>query len=83
MELRDMAEAHLKNVQQQIQELQQNRDRIDVDIKALSDYLQQGVLQLNAPSQASLDFQPPLEGGRSEEGEVQIPTLALPPGSKP
>ena len=83
MEIREMAEAHLKNVQQQIQELQANRDRIDADLRALNDYLQQGINQLNESNQAPPDFQPtavPVE--KLSEGGVSIPSLTL-PGSQP
>ena len=38
-----MAEAHLRNVQQQIGELQEQRGRIEADIQKLSEYLQQGL----------------------------------------
>ena len=47
MEIKEMAEAHLRNVQGQIQELQAQRERIEADIQRLSEYLQQGVAELN------------------------------------
>ena len=50
MEIKEMAEAHLRNVQQQIQELEQRKAQIDEDIQKLSQYLQQGVAELNAES---------------------------------
>ena len=43
-----MAEAHLRNVQQQIQDLQGQKEQIDKDIQMLSDYLQQGVAELES-----------------------------------
>ena len=50
MDLKEMAEAHLRNVQQQIQDLEQRKAQIDADIQKLSEYLQQGVAELNAES---------------------------------
>ena len=44
----EMAKAHLLNVQQQINDLENQKARIDEDIKALSDYLQQGAAELEA-----------------------------------
>lgn len=46
--IKDMAEAHLRNVQQQITDLQTQRQRIEEDIQKLSDYFQQGVAELNS-----------------------------------
>jgi len=46
-----MAEAHLKNVQQQLAELQNQKVRIEADIEKLGDYLQQGVAELNSEKQ--------------------------------
>jgi len=60
VELREMAEAHLKNVQQQLSELQAQQARIESDIQKLSDYLQQGVAELNSEEAGSED---------SEKGE--------------
>ena len=46
--IQEMAEAHLRNVQQQIQDLQGQKEQIDKDIQLLSDYLQQGVAELES-----------------------------------
>ena len=46
--IQEMAEAHLRNVQQQIQDLQGQKEQIDKDIQILSDYLQQGVAELES-----------------------------------
>ena len=46
MSVREMAEAHLRNVQQQISELQNQRSLVDADIQKLTEYLQQGVAEL-------------------------------------
>ena len=46
--IQEMAEAHLRNVQQQIQDLQGQKEQIDKDIQMLSDYLQQGVAELES-----------------------------------
>ena len=51
VEVREMAEAHLKNVQQQLAELQSQKVRIEADIEKLGDYLQQGVAELNSEKQ--------------------------------
>jgi peptidoglycan hydrolase CwlO-like protein len=51
VEVREMAEAHLKNVQQQLAELQNQKARIEADIEKLGDYLQQGVAELNSEKQ--------------------------------
>jgi predicted nucleic acid-binding Zn-ribbon protein len=51
VEVREMAEAHLKNVQQQLAELQNQKVRIEADIEKLGDYLQQGVAELNSEKQ--------------------------------
>ena len=48
--LRDMAEAHLKNVQKQIQDLENTKEQIDNDIATLKSYLQDGVAELNVSS---------------------------------
>ena len=50
MEIREMAEAHLRNVQQQIQDLERQKAQIDADIQNLSEYFQQGVAELNTES---------------------------------
>jgi len=46
--IQEMAEAHLRNVQQQIQDLEGQKEQIDKDIQMLSDYLQQGVAELES-----------------------------------
>lgn len=66
VEVREMAEAHLKNVQQQLVELQNQKGRIEVDIQKLSDYLQQGVAELNSEEDDSVDIQPVIQS--EEEG---------------
>ena len=48
--LRDMAEAHLKNVQKQIQDLENTKTQIDADIDTLKSYLEEGVAELNGSS---------------------------------
>ena len=50
--IQEMAEAHLRNVQQQIQDLQGQKEQIDKDIQMLSDYLQQGVAELESVTEA-------------------------------
>ena len=49
---RDMAEAHLKNVEAQIQQLVQQKVAIDSDIERLQGYLEEGVKELSEPSVA-------------------------------
>ena len=51
----EMAKAHLLNVQQQINDLENQKARIDEDIKALSDYLQQGAAELEADENDSTE----------------------------
>lgn len=51
--LKEMAQAHLLNVQQQINDLEAQKQRIDQDIQALSDYLQQGAETLDAEDSGS------------------------------
>ena len=46
--LKEMAQAHLLNVQQQINDLEAQKQRIDQDIQALRDYLLQGAETLDA-----------------------------------
>ena len=48
--LRDMAEAHLKNVQKQIQDLENTKEQIDNDIATLKTYLENGIAELNGIS---------------------------------
>lgn len=52
MSVREMAEAHLRNVQQQISELVNQKGLIDADIQKLQDYLQQGVAELESVTEA-------------------------------
>jgi hypothetical protein len=49
--LHEMAEAHLTNVQKAIMDLQSQRNKIDEEIKKLTDYLQSGVDVLNNEKQ--------------------------------
>lgn len=79
MGIKDMAEAHLRNVQQQIGELQEQQGRIEADIQKLSQYLQQGVADLNLgnqPAAPELVTESP-----TREGKVEIPSLSLPPSA--
>lgn len=46
-----MAEAHLTNVQKAIMDLQNQRSKIDEEIRKLSDYLQNGVDVLKTEQQ--------------------------------
>lgn len=50
MGVREMAEAHLQNVQQQINDLREQSRRIETDIQTLVDYHQNGVQELNSNS---------------------------------
>ena len=70
--IKDMAEAHLRNVQQQISDLEQQKLRIDEDIQKLGVYLQQGVAELN--SDESVD---------SSEGATITPIGVAPVFSAP
>lgn len=45
--IRDMAEAHLGNVQKAILDLETQKSNIDEEIKKLETYLQEGVVTLN------------------------------------
>ena len=45
---KEMAEAHLQNVDQQIQQLVQQRAAIDVDIERLTQYLEEGAKELTS-----------------------------------
>jgi len=45
---KEMAEAHLQNVDQQIQQLVQQRSTIDLDIERLSQYLTEGAKELTS-----------------------------------
>ena len=44
---KEMAEAHLKNVENQIQQLIQQKVAIDSDIERLRGYLEEGIQELN------------------------------------
>jgi|TARA_Y100000004_G_C8640089_1_gene296632 cell division protein FtsB len=47
--LKEMAEAHLLNVQREIQTLKQRQVEIGEEIKKLESYLEEGVRDLNEP----------------------------------
>ena len=79
MELREMAEAHLRNVQGQIQELQTQRERIDADIQQLSDYLQQGVAELNSGNNQTGTID---RSGATPAVPLSPPSVSLPGQSK-
>jgi hypothetical protein len=49
--LQEMAEAHLTNVQKAIIDLQNQRSKIDEEIKRLTDYLQGGIDVLKVEKQ--------------------------------
>jgi len=66
MGVREMAEAHLKNVQNQLGELQNQKTRIETEIQQLTEYLQRGVNELNV----TVDSQ-------QEDEEVPTPSLSL------
>ena len=84
MDLRQMAEAHLKNVDQQLQDLQQQRVRIDEDIQKLSEYLQQGVAELNTGNSQTKPELPPermevtMNSAAQELAQSPTPNLTLP-----
>tara|TARA_Y100000814_G_scaffold138626_1_gene100462 strand:- start:536 stop:754 length:219 start_codon:yes stop_codon:yes gene_type:complete len=48
--IKEMAEAHLKNVQKQIQDLENTKTQIDTDIATLKAYLENGIAELNGSS---------------------------------
>jgi hypothetical protein len=50
--LKEMAEAHLSNVQKAIADLQLQKNKIDDEIKKLSDYLNEGISVLNEDKKA-------------------------------
>jgi hypothetical protein len=50
---KEMAEAHLKNVESQIQQLEQQKTMIDSDIEKLRGYLNDGVKELSEPSETA------------------------------
>lgn len=76
MSIKDMAEAHLRNVQQQIGELREQQGRIEADIEKLSQYLQQGVAELNNANQPIAAE--PVTNSPTREDKVKIPSLSLP-----
>jgi hypothetical protein len=49
--LQEMAEAHLTNVQKAIIDLQNQRSKVDEEIKRLNDYLQGGIEVLKVEKQ--------------------------------
>ena len=53
--VKDMAQAHLQNVQQQIEELENRKVQIDADIVRLSAYLEEGVAELTTVSNVSVE----------------------------
>ena len=48
MGLREMADAHLQNVQQQISDLREQMRRIEADIQTLTEYHENGIQELNS-----------------------------------
>ena len=89
MDVREMAEAHLKNVDNQIQELQNQGARIEADIQQLRDYLQQGVAELNSGNNQTAPGPPPermevtMNSAAQELAQSPTPNLTLPlPGSQ-
>lgn len=84
MDMREMAEAHLKNVDNQIQELHQQRARIEADIQQLSDYLQQGVAELNSGNNQTAPVPPPdrmdvtMNSAAQSMAQSPTPNLTLP-----
>ena len=48
--IKEMAEAHLKNVQKQIQDVENTKTQIDTDIATLKAYLENGIAELNGSS---------------------------------
>tara|TARA_B100000131_G_scaffold43026_1_gene38663 strand:+ start:213 stop:419 length:207 start_codon:yes stop_codon:yes gene_type:complete len=55
MGVKEMAEAHLQNVAQQINDLREQARRIETDIQTLVEYHQNGVQELNNNSSDSGD----------------------------
>ena len=53
--IKEMAEAHLRNVDQQIRDLEQQKEIIDQDIEKLKQYLSAGVSEMQSLNQTSLD----------------------------
>ncbi len=52
--IREMAEAHLRNVEQQIRDLHQQKELIDQDIDKLTQYLSEGVSEIQTTTQPSV-----------------------------
>ena len=48
--IKEMAEAHLKNVQKQITDLENTKTQIDADIATLRTYLENGIAEFNGSS---------------------------------
>ena len=48
--INEMAEAHLKNVQKQITDLENTKTQIDADIATLRTYLENGIAEINGSS---------------------------------
>ena len=48
--IKEMAEAHLKNVQKQITDLENTKTQIDADIATLRTYLENGIAEINGSS---------------------------------
>jgi prefoldin subunit 5 len=58
----DMAEAHLLNVQREVQNLNQRKQEIDQEIEKLTEYLDEGVQVVNtAKSEANAALAGPTE----------------------
>jgi len=60
-ELLEMTEAHLTNVQQEIERLSQQREQISNEIVRLSDYLEQGAKVLDSHRAESQEEASPVE----------------------
>ena len=65
--IEEMALAHLLNVKQQLEDLENQRVGLEKDIQTLSDYLQQGVVELESVGGSSeTEVQ---ESNEEEQGE--------------
>jgi hypothetical protein len=51
MNITEMAQAHLVNIQQEINKLKQNKENIDQEINKLTQYLTEGVSVLSKESE--------------------------------
>ena len=60
--IKDMAEAHLLNVQREIKTLEQRKQEIDVEIARLSEYLNDGADVLAATSEPDASAVPDFTG---------------------